>query len=123
MQRQCATRNLRRREIALVAVAAISLTMLGGLAWADRGAPRFQVSQRGRAFQPGELSVNRGDIVRIVNDDGDLLHHAYVESDEFNFDSGDQEPGAKVDVAFTVSGNFTVLCGIHPKMKLVVHVN
>jgi hypothetical protein len=26
-------------------------------------------------------------------------------------------------VAFTASGNFTVLCGIHPKMKLLVHVN
>ena len=37
--------------------------------------------------------------------------------------SGDQEPGSKVDVAFTELGNFTVLCGIHPKMKLVVHVN
>ncbi|MGA2792281.1 MAG: hypothetical protein ABSE69_01925, partial [Roseiarcus sp.] len=79
MQGQRGTRYLGRREIAVVAAAAVSLCMLGGLAWADLGAPRFQVSQRGRAFQPGELSVNRGDVVRIVNDDGDLLHHAYVE--------------------------------------------
>jgi len=123
MQGQRGTSYLGRREIAAVAIAAISVCMLGGLAGADLGAPRFQVSQRGRAFQPGVLSVNRGDVVRIVNDDGDLLHHAYVESDQFSFDSGDQEPGGKVDVAFTVSGNFTVLCGIHPKMKLAVHVD
>ena len=123
MRDQRGTRYLRRREISVVAVAAVSVCMLGGLAWADLGAARFQVSQRGRAFQPGELSVNRGDVVRIVNDDGDLLHHAYVESDQFSFDSGDQEPGGKVDVAFTVSGNFTVLCGIHPKIKLIVHVD
>jgi plastocyanin len=116
-------RNRRRREMALVGAAALSLSLLGGLAWADLGPARFQVSQRGRAFLPGELVINRGDVVQIVNDDGDLLHHAYVESDRFNFDSGDQEPGSKVDVAFTVSGNFTVLCGIHPKMKLLVHVN
>lgn len=116
-------RYLRGREPAFVAAAAIALSLLGGLAWADLGPGRFQVSQRGRAFQPGELIIKRGDIVQIVNDDGDLLHHAYVESDVFNFDSGDQEPGGKVDVAFTVAGNFTVLCGIHPKMKLLVHVN
>jgi len=60
---------------------------------------------------------------QIVNDDGDLLHHAYVESKQFSFDSGGQEPGAKVDITFPVSGAFTVLCGIHPKMKLLVHVD
>jgi plastocyanin len=106
-----------------VAVAAVSLSLLGGLAWADLGTGHFQVSQRGRAFQPTELSVKRGDVVTIVNDDGDLMHHAYIESDQFSFDSGDQEPGSKVDIAFTASGNFTVLCGIHPKMKLLVRVD
>lgn len=115
--------RVRRLEIAFATVAAASLGLLGGLAWGDTGPAHFKVSQRGRAFLPGELVINRGDIVEIVNDDGDLLHHAYVESDRFNFDSGDQEPGGKVDVAFTATGNFTVLCGIHPKMKLLVHVN
>jgi len=113
----------RRRGIAFIAVAALSLSLLGGLAWAELGARHFQVSQRGRAFQPGELSLHRGDVVTIVNDDGDLLHHAYIESDQFNFDSGDQEPGSKVDIAFSMAGSFTVLCGIHPKMKLVVRVD
>ena len=80
------------------------------------------MSQKGREFRPGELDIKSGDIVQIVNDDGDLLHHAYIESEQFNFDSGDQEPGAKVDITFAIAGNFTVLCGIHPKMKLVVHV-
>jgi plastocyanin len=46
-----------------------------------------------------------------------------VESDRFTFDSGDQEPGSQTDVIFPVSGTFSVLCGIHPKMKLTVHVN
>jgi len=114
--------RLSRREGGLIGFAAACLCLLSGLALADCSPGRFQVSQRGRAFRPGELSVNRGDVVQIVNDDGDLLHHAYIESDRFSFDSGDQEPGSKVDVAFTVAGNFTVLCGIHPKMKLLVHV-
>jgi plastocyanin len=85
--------------------------------------PPYHVSQKGRTFQPGELTVSQGDVVQLVNDDGDLLHHAYIDSSDFSFDSGDQEPGGKTDIHFTVAGTFTVLCGIHPKMKLVVHVN
>ena len=82
----------------------------------------FQVSQRGREFRPGLLNVKLGDIVRIVNDDGDLSHHAYVSSERFKFDSGDQEPGGRTDIAFTAAGTFNVLCGIHPKMRLIVNV-
>jgi plastocyanin len=87
-----------------------------------KATPQTIVSQKGRMFLPGTLIINRGDTVRIVNDDGDLLHHAYVESDTFNFDSGDQEPGSKTDITFPEAGTFTVLCGIHPKMKLLVEV-
>ena len=104
-------------------VAGAMLTLLSGAAWAARSAAPYQVSQKGRAFQPGELTIRRGETVQIVNDDADLLHHAYVDSERFTFDSGDQEPGSKTDVTFPVSGTFAVLCGIHPKMKLTVHVN
>ena len=110
------------RHIA-VATSVTSLVLLGGMAWAALAPPPYHVSQKDRTFQPGELDIKRGETVQIVNDDGDLLHHAYVESKQFNFDSGDQEPGAKVDITFPVTGTFTVLCGIHPKMKLLVHVN
>ena len=41
---------------------------------------------------------------------------------QFKFDSGDQEPGSKTSVKFPVAGTFDVLCAIHPKMKLTVHV-
>ncbi len=80
------------------------------------------VSQKGREFHPGEVTVKRGGTVQIVNDDGDLLHHAYVESDKFSFDSGDQKPGSRTDIAFPVVGEFEVLCAIHPKMRLLVYV-
>ena len=85
-------------------------------------APKLFVSQKGREFHPVEINIKRGDTVQIVNDDGDLLHHAYVDSEKFTFDSGDQEPGSKTDIVFTVAGNFNVLCAIHPKMNLAVHV-
>lgn len=84
--------------------------------------PQFSISQKGREFQPGEITISRGATIQIVNDDGDLLHHAYVDSPKFSFDSGDQEPGSKTDITFPVAGDFNVLCAIHPKMRLVVHV-
>lgn len=86
------------------------------------GLPQIVVSQKGREFNPGEVSIARGDTIQIVNDDGDLLHHAYVDSKRFSFDSGDQQPGSKTNIVFSELGDFTVRCAIHPKMKLVVHV-
>jgi len=90
--------------------------------WAGHAQSETVVSQKGRQFTPGEMTINKGDAVVIVNDDGDLRHHAYVDSDTFKFDSGDQEPGSKTSVKFPVAGTFDVLCAIHPKMRLVVHV-
>lgn len=108
----------------IAAAMAMALALLGGgAASAGLVSPRYHVSQKDQAFNPGALSVKRGETVQIINDDGDLLHHAYVESKQFSFDSGDQEPGAKVDITFPASGAFTVLCGIHPKMKLRVQVD
>jgi len=113
-----------RRGAAILLVFAIGL-----FAWAWHIAERppavgahFLVSQRGREFSPNELTIKQGDLVRIVNDDGDLTHHAYIASSQFNFDSGDQAPGHDVNIVFNVPGTFNVLCGIHPKMRLTVTV-
>ena len=81
------------------------------------------VRQKDRAFNPRTLDIPRGGVVRVINDDGELLHHAYVKSDVFNFDSGEQEPGSSTDIRFTESGTFAVLCAIHPKMRLTVTVH
>ncbi len=116
LDRSCAIKTCRTLPL-LSALLAIS----AGVALAATGT-KFMVSQRGRAFLPGALSIHQGDTVEVVNDDGDLMHHAYVDDPEFSFDSGDQEPGAKADIVFTKPGTFDVLCGIHPKMKLVVTV-
>jgi len=108
-----------RRPIAVILTAAvlIGLGTLVGLAL-----PQYSVSQKGREFHPGDIAIKRGETIQIVNDDGDLLHHAYIDSDKFSFDSGDQEPGSKTNITFPVTGTFSVLCAIHPKMLLVVHV-
>ena len=100
--------------------AAPALVLGAWAAWAT--AEVATVTQSNRKFQPSQVEVPRGGAVRFVNDDGSLLHHVYSTSSSFGFDSGEQEPGKVVEERFNVPGTFTVLCGIHPKMKLVVTV-
>ncbi|MGI4976714.1 MAG: hypothetical protein ACRYG6_07205 [Janthinobacterium lividum] len=108
------------RDLALPAVVALAVSA-GGIA-ALRAARTVEVSQKDRMFQPGALVLERGDLVEMVNDDGPLLHHAYVSTPEFSFDSGEQLPGNRTEIRFTVPGTFTVRCAIHPKMHLYVTV-
>ncbi len=80
------------------------------------------VTQKNRSFQPGAVELAQGQVLHILNDDGQLMHHAYVASPSFDFDSGEQLPGATVDIRFPGQGQWVVLCGIHPKMRLNVTV-
>jgi plastocyanin len=112
-------KNALWRLVAVVLAAGV-ITGLGTLV--GLALPQYSISQRGREFHPGEISIKRGETIQIVNDDADLIHHAYIDSSKFSFDSGDQEPGSKTDVTFPMAGDFDVLCAIHPKMKLTVHV-
>lgn len=111
-----AKKGLWRKKVPALLICAV----LGSAALA--AAPTHFVSQKNQIFTPGELTIKPGETVEIVNDDGDLLHHLYVDSKQLEFDSGDQEPGAKVDITFPATGTYDVLCGIHPKMKLTVRV-
>ncbi|MEH3119662.1 MAG: hypothetical protein PGN25_19295 [Methylorubrum populi] len=105
--------------------AALLLAVLAasGTAWALTGdAAPYRVTQKGRAFAPGSIFMHAGQAIEIVNDDGELIHHAYLDNPNFSFDTGEQRPGSKTVVAFPRPGQFTILCGIHPKMKLLVAV-
>lgn len=85
-------------------------------------APAIIVSQKGRMFSVKNIYISPGETIRIANDELDSPHHAYVDSETFRYDSGDQAPGSISDITFPVSGVFTVLCGIHPRMTFVVNV-
>jgi plastocyanin len=99
-----------------------ALLIVGAGTLVGLAASKYLVSQKGREFHPGDLTIKVGETITIINDDADLRHHAYIDSDNFKFDSGDQEPGSKTNITFPVAGTFDVLCAIHPKMKLTVHV-
>ena len=79
------------------------------------------ISQFNRQFSPGQVQIARGTSVHIVNDDN-VTHHIYIDSPGMQFDSGEQPVGKTVDVTFDKAGTFTVLCAIHPTMRLKVTV-
>ncbi|WP_420223687.1 cupredoxin domain-containing protein [Pigmentiphaga litoralis] len=79
------------------------------------------VMQKNRQFDQANVRVVAGDTVNFTNED-EFLHQIYVSSSGFNFDSNEQAPGDVVTVKFPVPGEFDVLCGIHPRMRLHVSV-
>jgi plastocyanin len=85
------------------------------------GANVIDISQKNRKFHPDAVTITRGTVLHIVNDDR-VTHHVYVDSPYMKFDSGEEPIGASVDLPFDRVGTFNVLCAIHPTMRLVVTV-
>lgn len=72
-------------------------------------------------FMPRSVTVERGGSIEITNDDP-FLHHVFVESPAYRFDSGEQKPGQTITLRFPVAGRFVAQCAIHLKMQLTVDV-
>jgi len=64
------------------------------------------------AFSPAEITVNRGDTVQWVNDDG--VQHLVKFPD---FQSDALGTGAAFQHTFSAAGEFPYACGIHPSMQ------
>lgn len=77
------------------------------------------IVQKGRRFNVPEVTIRPGDTVTFTNED-EFIHQMYVEN---LFDSAERFPGQNLVEVFPRTGTFEVHCHIHPKMKLVVHVN
>jgi plastocyanin len=97
------------------------LATLGSLGFALGAGGGIAVSQKGRAFMPRSVQITAGETATIHNDD-EYIHHGFIDSPDFHFDSGEQRIGQTVQITFTVRGTFHVLCAIHPKMRLDVTV-
>jgi len=108
--------------VLLMLCGALGSTAMTGLATANLLGSDHIISQKGKRFGPGDVALHVGEHITVVNDDENFVHQAYIESEMFAFDSGDIEPGSRAVITFPTEGDFTVLCGVHPKMKLAVHV-
>jgi cytochrome c peroxidase len=80
------------------------------------------ISQREKQFSPTHVKVKSGSHLWILNNDS-RTHNVRVFDPKLEFDSGAQEPGETVEIAFPATGSFLVFCGIHPKMELYVDVS
>lgn len=90
--------------------------------FAQTEANKIQViSQKNRTYAPGEVEIKTGEKLRIVNDDI-FLHHAFVDNENFTYDSGSMEEDETRDIIFDKTGTYEVRCAIHPKMLLEVTV-
>lgn len=105
--------NVRRTLLLMLALQPIAI----GLAAAP-----VVVGQLHRAFTVRDLHVARGETVKFTNTD-EFIHHLYVHSDAFNFNSGEQPPGRDVDIRFPAAGAYEVRCEIHPRMQVKVTVD
>ena len=76
------------------------------------------VSQKGRAFRPSEMTINRGESLTFTNEDS-FIHQIYVDG---LFDSEEMAPGENLTETFPRAGTFQVRCHIHPTMRMTVHV-
>jgi plastocyanin len=92
------------------------LLIVPSLAFPDDG---HTIIQKGRRFSAAEVTIRRGDSLTFTNND-EFIHQIYSTD---QFDSDERVPGQTLTETFNEPGTFEVHCHIHPKMKLVVHVN
>jgi plastocyanin len=100
------------------AVGAAVLLMWIGVARAEDA---NMIVQSDRAFHPGEITIAAGTTLDFSNRD-EFIHQIYVDTEGFNYDSEEQQPGQVFHITFPDAGTFAVRCHIHPKMLLIVHV-
>ena len=65
--------------------------------------------------------MERGETVRFTNED-DFPHQIAVRGAGYEFASDLQAPGEVVEVAPPSAGAFEVRCGVHPRMRMTIHV-
>jgi len=99
---------------------AVGIAILAGVSVGALAA-ETTISQKNRAFTPAEISVKKGDTLVFVNDD-DIMHNVVSNSAGYEFNLGSQSPGMATPVNFNKPGQLSVLCAIHPRMRLVVKV-
>lgn len=106
------------RRTSLVPAAAIAV-VAASTVWLQ--AASHPVSQKGKVFAPGEITLKAGEMVTFKNDD-DVTHNAFSTSKGNAFNAKAQMPGSSADVVFKIQGTVAVTCAFHPGMSLVVNV-
>jgi plastocyanin len=95
------------------------------LAFASGSAVAFaaehSISQKGRAFSESAVTIKKGETLTFVNDDN-IAHNIMSTTAGNEFNLGSQAPGSSSPVTLNNAGEITVVCAIHPRMKMTVTV-
>jgi plastocyanin len=91
--------------------------MLGG---APAHASTATVTINHYTFVPATVTVHPGDTVTWTNQDS--IPHTATALDGKSFDSGAIDPGASWSFKFSLAGNYSYRCSIHPDMRGMVSV-
>ncbi|MGU3362882.1 hypothetical protein ACLBWX_21380 [Methylobacterium sp. M6A4_1b] len=113
--------SIKRRVFASAAGLACCLGCLQ--AYANASTVAGIVIQKARQFGFRAVTLQAGGSIVLSNEEATAVHHAYIEADGVRRDFGDQAPGSRTTMVFSQRGDFLVLCGVHPKMSLAVHVD
>ena len=106
-------------RIALRTSLAAAAVLVATTVWLQ--AASHPVTQKGKVFAPGTITVKVGDAVTFKNDD-DVTHNAFSTSKGNEFNAKAQTPGSSADVVFKTKGKVMVKCAFHPAMSLTVNV-
>jgi plastocyanin len=98
---------------------ALAVVLAATTVWLQ--AASHPVTQKGKVFAPGTITVKVGESVTFKNDD-DVTHNAFSTSKGNEFNAKAQTPGSSSDVVFKTKGKVAVKCAFHPGMSLTVNV-
>ena len=103
------------RRLALLVLAISTGLSVGALA------ANQMIHQQGRVFSSESVTLKKGEALTFVNDDT-VPHNIMSVSTDNTFDLGSQKPGTATPVSFSVAGDVMVVCAIHPRMHMTIHV-
>jgi plastocyanin len=100
----------------------IAFGFLGASAGMVAIAAEQTIHQKGRVFSQEAITIKQGESLVFLNDDS-VPHNVMSTSAGNEFNLGSVAPGTSVPVTFDKAGTATVICAIHPRMKMTVTVN
>ena len=102
-----------------------SFILVLAIAFASGSAVAFaaerSIGQKGRVFSESTITIKKGDVIVFMNDDT-VTHNVMTIGSVADFNIGSQAPGMATPITFEKPGEFTILCAMHPRMKMVVNV-
>jgi len=100
----------------IASIATVLMVAFGAAA----SAAEVTVIQKDKKFDKKAVTINKGDSIKIVNEDS-IAHNIHSRG-AGKFDLGVQKSGTSSSHVFASDGTFKIRCAIHPKMKLKVTV-